>query len=267
MKIDLLIIDPQNDFCDPKGSLHVPGADTDMVRLSQMILGGKEKLDHLRVTLDSHHLIHIAHPIWWIDKEGKHPNPYTQIQLSDVTANGTQPLWRATNPHLHKQSIEYIEQLAKNARYPLFIWPPHCLIGSWGHSIYPQLFNSLKEWEDQFRIVDMVVKGSNITTEHYSAVKADVEDPEDPSTLINTEFIEQLEKADLIGIAGEALSHCVANTVRDIAKEFGDNQVKKFVLLEDATSSVPGFEQLGEDFVKEMVGKGMQVTQTKDFLS
>jgi nicotinamidase-related amidase len=36
-KLHLLIIDPQRDFCDPNGTLAVPGADADMKRLSDMI--------------------------------------------------------------------------------------------------------------------------------------------------------------------------------------------------------------------------------------
>ena len=64
-----------------------------------------------------------------------------------------------------------------------------------------------------------------------------------------------------------ALSHCVANTVRDIANEFGDDSyVKKLVLLTDASSSVTGFESMGDDFVREMVARGMQTSTTVDFL-
>jgi len=112
-----------------------------------------------------------------------------------------------------------------------------------------------------------VTKGSNIFTEHYSAVKADVPDPGDPTTQINKGLIKTLMEADLVFIAGEALSHCVANTVRDIANEFGDDSyVKKMVLLTDASSSVTGFEAMGADFVKEMVGRGMQTSTTTDFL-
>ena len=36
-RIELLVIDPQVDFCDPKGALYVPGAEHDMKRLSAMI--------------------------------------------------------------------------------------------------------------------------------------------------------------------------------------------------------------------------------------
>ena len=43
-------------------------------------------------------------------------------------------------------------------------------------------------------------------------------------------------------IAGEALSHCVAGTVRDLADGLGDEQVGKLVLLTDCTSTVGGFD-------------------------
>jgi len=36
MNVHLLIIDPQNDFSNPQGSLFVPGADDDMKRLATM---------------------------------------------------------------------------------------------------------------------------------------------------------------------------------------------------------------------------------------
>ena len=63
---------------------------------------------------------------------------------------------------------------------------------------------------------------------------------------------------DLVAIAGEAGSHCLANTVRDVANNFGDDAyVRRLVLLEDATSPVPGFESLQDDFVREMRGRGM----------
>jgi len=57
----------------------------------------------------------------------------------------------------------------------------------------------------------------------------------------------------------------VANTITDIANDFGDDNVKKFTLLEDTASNVPGFEKLGRDFVTTMVKKGMKVTTTKDW--
>lgn len=262
MKIELLVIDPQNDFCHPDGSLFVPGASEDMERLTKMIIRLKDKLDDIHVTMDSHHFVDVAHPIFWMDSNGKHPDPFTIISHEDVK-NG---IYRTTNPQFQARMVEYVQTLEANKRYPLCIWPPHCLIGSWGYGVREGLFEALLEWEKDFAIVDYVTKGSNFWTEHYSAVQADVPDPQDPDTQLNMRLIETLQKADIILLAGEARSHCLSNTVRDIANNFGEDNIKKMVLLKDATSDVPGFENLGEDFVSEMRGRGMQISTTEDYL-
>lgn len=263
-KVQLLVIDPQIDFCDPTGALYVPGAEKDMERLAQMVIDKKDKIDDINVTLDSHRYLHVAHPIWWIDEKGNHPNPFTIINEADV--EGINPKWKASNPGFQKRSVEYVKALS-GTKYPLCIWPPHCLIGSTGHSVYPELFKALQEWEAGFSVVDYVTKGSNMFTEHYSAVKAEVPDPDDHTTLINTPFVKKLQDADQLGIAGEALSHCVANTIRDVNAEFGPDQARKFHILKDASSPVPGFENLADDFIKEMKNLGAEITTTKDFLA
>lgn len=263
MRIELIVIDPQYDFCNPNGNLYVNGAEEDMLRLAKMIQSAKMKIDDIHSTLDQHHIIDIAHPCFWRDSYGKNPDPFTLITLDDIN-NGK---WFTTKPSAMARATEYVKQLRANGRYVLCIWPPHCLIGSIGASIVPEVFEAYVEWErSRFAIVDMVTKGSNFWTEHYSAVQAEVVDPNDPGTSLNMALIDTLKNADVIGIAGEALSHCVANTIRDIANNFGDDNISKFILLEDATSSVAGFEQLGQDFIKEMKSRGMRVSDTKSFL-
>lgn len=264
MKVELLLIDPQNDFCDPNGALFVPGADEDAQRVATMVTRLIDKLDDIHVTLDSHRTVDVAHSIFWVNSRGQHPDPFTLISAADVR-NG---VWRTTNPGMQKRGLEYVETLEKNQRYILCIWPDHCIIGTNGHAVYPALSQALIEWEKKnFGLVDYVTKGSNPFTEHYSAVQADVPDPEDENTQLNTALLDILAESDMVAIAGEALSHCVANTVKDIANNFGDDNIKKLVLLEDTCSNVPGFENLGEDFVKEMKARGMQVSTSVDFLA
>jgi nicotinamidase-related amidase len=124
------------------------------------------------------------------------------------------------------------------------------------------------KWQsDTFGVVDFVTKGSNIFTEHYSAYKSDVPDAADPTTMANTDLLEILQEADEILITGEALSHCVANTIRDIANDFGEDNIRKFTLVTDTCSNVPGFENLGEDFVKEMTGRGMSEVTSTEYLA
>ena len=178
-------------------------------------------------------------------------------------------VWTPVRPSLTKRMLAYVNALDQGGRYPLCIWPPHCLIGSHGATVVPELFDAFRNWEEEkFGIVDYVAKGSNLYTEHYSGVKAEVPDPEDPSTHINTGLINTLMEADVIGLAGEAGSHCLANTARDIANEFGDDSyVAKFCLLTDGTSPVTGFEQMQTDFVDEMVQRGMTTSTCADFLA
>ncbi|MET0650115.1 MAG: hypothetical protein ABW208_26195 [Pyrinomonadaceae bacterium] len=264
-RIELLVIDPQVDFCDPaRGALYVPGAEHDMARLAAMIRRLKGKLDDVHVTLDSHHFIHIAHPIFWKDSKGAPPPVFTRISRDEVE----QGVWSPKVPGMYRRALEYVRRLEQNGRYELTIWPPHCLIGSPGHAVFPELFAAFNEWETRFAFVDYVTKGSNILTEHYSAVQADVPDPSDASTQINTRLVRTLEQADLVAIAGEARTHCLANTVRDIADAFGDDSlVSKLVLLTDASSDIPGFEPHAQAFMSEMAGRGMQLSTTTEFLA
>ena len=261
-KVHLVVIDPQNDFVDPKGSLSVAGAKEDMDRLSSFIRRVGTKLHDVSVTLDSHHFVDTSHPIYWKDSSGNHPNPFTVITKSDVQSGK----WTTTQPSFYRRALDYVTQLEKNDRYPLCIWPPHCLIGSWGASVYPPLFESLIEWEKQFAMVRYVTKGSNLFTEHYSALKADVPDPSDPSTQLNTDFIQTLEDSDYIVIAGEASSHCIKNTVYDVIDNAGKDIVSKLVILKDCMSPVPSFEKLADDMFLDLSSKGVTITTSTEFL-
>jgi len=285
-KTHLMMIDPQNDFCnkgDQKlydvlkaaripdnemppdvkpGALFVAGADQDMVRLAAFITRNQKRITNITCTLDSHDPIHIAHPAFWRNSQGQNPAPFTLITAQDVK-NG---VWSAFSPQLQARAQAYVDALATNKRYVLVIWPPHCLIGSWGAGVVPAVHAAMSAWATaRFTRVNWVTKGSNYLTEHYSAVMADVPDPQDISTKLNTDFLGAFVDADEIIITGEALSHCVANTVTDLANNFGDDNIKKLVLLEDTTSNVTGFEKMGTDFVMAMVKRGMRLAKTTDY--
>jgi nicotinamidase-related amidase len=266
--VHLITIDPQNDFCiakgpgGEKGQLVVAGAEADMTRLGSFINKNQKRITEIHCTLDSHQYVHIAHPSFWVNSKGEHPNPFTMISVDDVK-NG---VWRAFNPQWQGKALSYVETLKKNGRYVLVIWPVHCLIGSWGHSIVPVVAEALYKWEkDTFSRINFVAKGSNMASEHYSILMADCPDDNDPSTKLNTNLLDTLSEADEILITGEALSHCVASSITDIANNFGDDNIKKFTLLTDCSSSVTGFEKLGQDFVLNMSKRGMKICKSIDW--
>lgn len=295
MNIQLVVVDPQNDFVKAtgpngrKGTLVVPGAEADMQRLATMITRIGPKLDAIHVTLDSHQTIGIERPEWWKrSSDGALPAPFTslgihpdgkrivRIDFSTGAPVATEEEYTTRKlDFLHKGGVTgkgsfgYLQALAANSRYPHVVWTEHCIVGTWGWSIVEEVSDALIGWERaNFERVNYVVKGNNPFTEHFSGVKAEVPDPTDPSTQINTNLIQTLETADLILLTGEALSHCVANTGRDIVSAFSDPKyVAKLVLLEDTTSNVGGFEWLGKGFLDDMRAKGMRVETSTSILS
>lgn len=264
MRLHLLIIDPQNDFCDPSGSLYVPGAEEDMKRLSEFINRISDKIDDIHITLDSHRNYDIAHPMYWKDSAGSHPQPFTVISIEDVKSGK----WRPTIESEKSWALEYVEGLAEQKnKYPLCVWPPHCLIGSPGFSIFPPVFEAISKWEkEQVAVVDIVTKGSNYKTEHYGGLMAEYPDPNDPDTQLNTELVQTTQSADVLVCAGEALSHCLAMTMRQLIENFGDENAKKIVILEDCTSPVLGFEQAADDFVNYAKSHGVKFENSTDFI-
>lgn len=263
MTLTGLIIDPQHDFCDPSGALFVLGADGDMTRLAAFVERIGAQVDALHVSMDAHHFADIAHPVWWQDADGRHPDPFTIITPDDVE----QGRWQAAHPEHRERSRTYVQALARHGRYPLCIWPPHCLIGQPGQNIVPALARGLDQWEARTgRAVFYAMKGQNPFTEHYSAIRADVPAPDDPLTDTNRALVESLRQADLIFVAGEAGSHCVANTVRDLLDTWNDpGAARKLVLLTDAISPVGGFESYQDDFLRDMARLGVQTAQTDTF--
>lgn len=298
MKTVMFIVDPQNDFCLPpgnrfglpEGALRVVGADEDMERLAQLILSAVQRIDDIHVTLDSHLPLHIAHQPMWMDANGNPPPLFTIMseeggevfghQIDPATGNATMVgTFRTIKPMMFTDpvtnerlpwGVHYCRTLKANGRYALCIWPMHCLIGSVGAAVYPTLFEALNEWQLKRKgFVNYVPKGSNFRTEHYSAAKADVEDQTDPGTQMNMDLVNLLADPDIeeIVTGGEALSHCVAETWRDIAKQFGQENVKKVTILTDTCSNVGGFEANGDAFLKDFVAMGARTCTTKEWLA
>lgn len=261
MKYSLLIIDPQNDFTSPEGTLFVPGADEDCRRLGKFITDNIQKIDNIHITLDSHPVHHIAHPCFWKDAAGNSPAPYTIITYQDLYTGK----YSVSEPSLKTAAEEYLLALENRGRYNLTIWPFHCLTATWGFCVEDNVWKAVHEWElyADRNEVDFVKKASNPMTEHYSAIQAEVPDPSDPDTRTNFNLIDKLKQADQIIVAGEALSHCLANTIKDLVVYI---PAYKITILTDCTSSVTGFEEEGQRFMAEMRNKGMIFTKSDELV-
>ena len=274
--IQLLIIDPQNDFCDVPAAwrpvdpltgaavapaLPVAGAHADMQRTAALIRAAGAALTDITITLDSHHHVDIAHPTFWKKPDGAAVTPFTTITAAQVRAGEFQPRGPAALP----RALAYLDELESRGRYTLMVWPVHCEIGTWGHGVHADVRAAYNQWEEsRLRGVRKVTKGENPWTEHYSAIQAEVPDADDPHTELNTAFLAQLDQAETLFIAGEASSHCVRATTEHIVANLPGGRPGRIVLLTDCMSPVGGFEAQHAAFLEEMRAQGVRLMTSSE---
>lgn len=271
--VHLLIIDPQNDFCDlpasacPAGespSLPVTGAHEDMQRIATLIDTCGTAISEISITLDSHQHLDIAHPTFWQQGDGSTVNPFTQITAAEVRNGVYQPRQAEALP----RTLAYLDALEATGRYFHMVWPVHCEIGTWGHNVHSDVRAAYNRWEEsRLAIVNKVVKGTNPWTEHYSAIKAEVPDPEDDDTQLNAALIAQLQAADLVLITGEAGSHCVKATTEHIVEQFAATDLNRLVILKDCMSPVTGFEAQYQGFLQDMQARGVRIATSVEIMA
>jgi nicotinamidase-related amidase len=262
----LIIIDPQNDFCDiPGAALPIIGADADMRRLASFIRTARSKLSDLILTLDSQPTVAFERVTFWKTRAGKPPAPFTEITAAQVRAGEYLP----RDPTMLAEVLAYLDALEASGRYRLMVWTVHCVVGTPGHNIHPAVAQAIAEWEEcTQRGALKVLKGTNPYTEQYSAVRAEVPRADDPSTQRNPLLVERtLSFQNRLFVAGEASSHCVPATFDDLFAEMTPEQIRRVVFLKNCMSPVPGFAANAEQFFDRARALGAQVMNTTEALA
>mmetsp|Transcript_5958 Transcript_5958/g.8428 ORF Transcript_5958/g.8428 Transcript_5958/m.8428 type:complete len:299 (-) Transcript_5958:131-1027(-) len=288
----LLIVDPQNDF-HPGGSLAIPKADEDAERIAALIRDNVRSINRVVVTLDSHHKLHIANPCFWEsgDIDNVQPDPFTIISCEDIKQGKWRPrsfiklpvgetnidpevfgsMDKITDSNgkldLKKYAIEYTRLLEEKGLFKLCIWPEHCLIATPGHNVVPCIREALEEWSGKTgSSIEWEMKGQPLLTESYSALKAEV--PICSKTSFKQQLQDKLLLSDRLLVCGQAKSHCVNYTLRDILDHWPEEDRSKITLLTDCSSAVPGFEDAATKFEDDMKSAGVNLcTASQTFTS
>ena len=267
-------IDAQIGFCTPGASLFVPGAVEDTQRTLAWLYANLDRITRLHFSLDTHHVFQIFHPTWWVDGEGKHPAPFTPITAKDVEDGRWTPV-RAPN-----ECLEYVKKLEASGKYTLTIWPYHTLLGGVSHALVPALmeatvFHSLVRSSD----AHFETKGTQAMTENYSVLSPEVRELGGASVgTFNAAFFEMLMAFDRVYVFGQAKSHCVLSTLRDMQEHIAkvDPELsRKVYVLEDAMSAIPApaidplppaldYPRLTEQAFAELRAAGMNIVKTTD---
>jgi len=255
-RIHLLLIDVQKDFCFPEGSLYVAGrsgtgAIDDSRRIAELVYRNLGVLTEITTTMDTHLAYQIFFPSFWLDKDDAPLTAHRvvtsdQIAAGEVRPNPAMAKWLCGGNYtwLCKQALHYTKELERAGKYQLYLWPPHCLLGSDGHALAgivheARLFHAFARTSQS----SVEVKGGNPLTENYSVLRPEVLSRFDGAALAqrNTQFVETLLAADAVVIAGQAASHCVKSTIDDLLGEIAAQDpalAKKVYLVTDCMSAV-----------------------------
>lgn len=266
MTTQLLLIDPQNDFCDfgppaegesrPMPALPVPGAVADLERVTALIERRGGAIDSIVVTLDSHPLVGIERPLFWETGDGGEMAPFTVISADDLRAGRYRPA--VTQLQGDDRVPGVLAALEAQGKPGIMVWPAHCVVGSWGHQVFAPLAAAIERWTTQHRrLVHYIHKGSHPLTEHFGAFEAEVVLPDAPETGFNHGLARRLARAGTLLVAGEAASHCVAASLRQLLGVF-PQLASRIVLLTDCMSPVAGFEAEAEALFAEMALQGVR---------
>jgi nicotinamidase-related amidase len=200
--------------------------------------------------MDTHQAIQIFHAIFLTDDNGEHPSPYTTVSVEDI-ARGR---WKF-NPALldsydmdeesaKRQLLHYTRSLKLRGKYEWTIWPYHAMLGGIGHALVSSIEEAIfYHTVARYSQPDIITKGDNPLTEHYSVIGPEVIRDASGKQIAgrSNRLISKLKEMDMLFIAGEAQSHCVAWTVEDLLADIRThdaNLAKKVYLLEDCTSPV-----------------------------
>ena len=281
-RIALMPIDVQNTFCIPGFELFVSGAPDDNVRLAKFIYENVGHITKILPTMDTHELMQIFHAAFWVDANGTVVPPMTLIG-TDELKNGTYAINPAVAAALGLDFTSmtsyaryYAEELEKKGKYKLIVWPYHAMLTGIGHALV-----SIVEEAIVFHSIarnakaEVRIKGGNPLTENYSVINPEVTEWQHGNTVQQiadskgSQFLETLLKNDILIIAGQAKSHCVAWTIDDILAFILNNDpslAKKIYLVEDLTSPVivPGmdFTQQANDAFARFAAAGMNIVKS-----
>jgi nicotinamidase-related amidase len=254
--LHLLLIDLQKDFCFPRGTLYVAGrsgrgALDDSKRVAEFIYRNLPRLTTITTTMDTHFAYQVFFPAFWLDREDNPLAPHREVTTEDIQSGAVRPnpamarwLCNGNYAWLLQQTRFYCSELERMGKYRLYLWPPHCLLGSDGHALAgviheARLFHSFSRAAQSW----VEVKGGNPLTENYSVLRPEVLARFDGQPLAqrNTLFLQTLLTSDAVIIAGQAASHCVKSSIDDLLEGIVAQDpalAKKVYLLTDCMSAV-----------------------------
>jgi len=124
---------------------------------------------------------------------------------------------------------------------------------------------ALIEWTRDGNYYQVVRKGTNPLTEHFGIFRANIPINDRPETQLNLSLINTLEQYSNVFLAGEAKSHCIANSLKQ-AMEVAPTLARKFIVIEDCMSDVNGLSYLGKPIFDKARSMGIRFANASELV-
>lgn len=236
----LLCIDVQKDFIEG-GSLEVPGSIGDVERITRFIYNNMDGITNIMCSMDTHYPFHIFFPSWWRDADGNSPDAGTNITYDDVDKGKWRPVYGKL-----QDSLTYLQKLEELAKKTLCIWTYHCIHGTEGFDLENEFAKMVYYHSTARKTIPRIIpKGTDFYSEMYGIIKPEYS----KKNIKNTKVLNAFQEYDEIYVVGEAASHCLMESVKQIAEEYATRPeiTSKITILEDCTSPIQGCEQMTQD--------------------
>ena len=225
MKNLLLIVDPQNDFVDPKGTLYVPGSEKTIEHIRKFIKTHIQEIDEILISQDTHQAYNIGFPEFWNIPGLK---AFDKICVEDILSGKCKP--HNLDP---ARKDAFLTQFRKYRGTELTVWPHHCIEGTWGCCFPDTLNDALGEWGlKRSKCYKVWKKGWVPEIESYSIFPS-------ITHLGNGEILERprilLKPWTKIWVSGFCKDICVAETLQDMKSDFYKD---KLVILENCMATL-----------------------------
>ncbi|TCD69226.1 NAD(+) salvage pathway protein [Steccherinum ochraceum] len=231
----LLIIDVQEDFCPPNGSLAVPDGRAILPTINYLLTLPFPA--HLKLATKDHH-----------------PPTHISFHTSPHHSALTTPLTPFTS------TVTIANPYNPNETYVSHVWPPHCVVGTPG--------NEFAKGLDVGSVGRVVLKGRDERVEMYSAFRTPLRDP--PLEKVEPVCKEHGEMGEVakvlveegvtdvvvVGLAGDYCVKASALDCVEIAREVG--RTWRCWVVEEGVRCVGG-EKAWEETKKELKKNGVQV--------
>lgn len=239
----LIIVDPQNSFCDPTQPMYVPGAEKDCEVIASML---HHYWDEVIVSMDMHSMHSMYHDIFW-SKDKDHSVQFEGF--GRVTKdNFMVEFFPDNNDYVNK-----ISKILERSGY-IDIWPVHCVTGTYSASIENRIAEQLGFWSVRAsKPIHYMFKGTNPFKENYSMF-TNKRQIKKINYIFNSTCTHLLDDTLTIYVCGEAASHCVKETVKDIINKYCNlpdcyfNTNVTIKLVTNATSFIHGYKHVKQNF-------------------